>query len=83
MASHRHALWWLAAISFMESSFFPIPPDIMLIPMILARPNRELVRVTSEQPEARPVWIVIHADLKHAPAVRVVADMLVTALGAM
>jgi membrane protein YqaA with SNARE-associated domain len=40
MASHRHALWWLAAISFMESSFFPIPPDIMLIPMILARPNR-------------------------------------------
>lgn len=39
-ASHRHALWWLAAISFIESSFFPIPPDIMLIPMVLAAPTR-------------------------------------------
>lgn len=39
-ASHRHALAWLAAISFIESSFFPIPPDIMLIPMVLAAPTR-------------------------------------------
>lgn len=39
-ASHRHALWWLAVISFIESSIFPIPPDVMLIPMILAAPNR-------------------------------------------
>ncbi|HTH17282.1 MAG TPA: YqaA family protein [Magnetospirillum sp.] len=39
-ASHRHALVWLAAISFVESSFFPIPPDIMLIPMVLAAPTR-------------------------------------------
>lgn len=40
MARHRHAIWWLAAVSFVESSFFPIPPDIMLIPMILAQPRR-------------------------------------------
>jgi len=40
MAGHRHAIWYLAAISFVESSFFPIPPDIMLIPMILAQPRR-------------------------------------------
>lgn len=36
LAAHRHAVWWLAAISFIESSIFPIPPDVMLIPMIMA-----------------------------------------------
>lgn len=40
MADHRHALWVLAAVSFIESSFFPIPPDVLMIPMILARPSR-------------------------------------------
>lgn len=39
-AAHEKAPWWLAAISFMESSFFPIPPDVMLAPMCLARPER-------------------------------------------
>lgn len=41
-AAHRHAIWWLAAVSFIESSFFPIPPDVMLIPMVLAAPTRWL-----------------------------------------
>jgi membrane protein YqaA with SNARE-associated domain len=36
LAGHRHALWWLAIVSFIESSVFPIPPDVMLIPMVLA-----------------------------------------------
>ena len=36
-ARHRYAAWYLAAISFAESSFFPIPPDVMLAPMVLAR----------------------------------------------
>jgi membrane protein YqaA with SNARE-associated domain len=40
LAGHRHALWWLAAVSFIESSVFPIPPDVMLIPMVLATPKR-------------------------------------------
>ncbi|WP_120499828.1 YqaA family protein [Roseovarius sp. EL26] len=40
MADHPRALWVLAGVSFVESSFFPIPPDILMIPMILARPNR-------------------------------------------
>lgn len=31
---------WLAIIAFAESSFFPIPPDVLLVPMSLARPNR-------------------------------------------
>ncbi|MBB3994590.1 membrane protein YqaA with SNARE-associated domain [Sulfitobacter undariae] len=40
LAEHRHALWVLALVSFLESSMFPIPPDIIMIPMIIARPNR-------------------------------------------
>lgn len=39
-AVHRHASWYLGALSFAESSFFPIPPDVMLAPMSLARPRR-------------------------------------------
>lgn len=37
MAHHRHALRSLAIVSFAESSFFPIPPDVMMVPMVLAR----------------------------------------------
>ncbi len=40
MANHPHALWVLAFVSFIESSVFPIPPDVLMIPMILARPSR-------------------------------------------
>jgi membrane protein YqaA with SNARE-associated domain len=40
MAEHRHALWVLAFIAFIESSVFPIPPDVLMIPMILAAPHR-------------------------------------------
>lgn len=40
MADHPHALWVLACVSFIESSFFPIPPDVLMIPMIIARPSR-------------------------------------------
>lgn len=39
-AAHEKAPHWLAAISFIESSFFPIPPDVMLAPMCLAKPER-------------------------------------------
>ena len=37
LAHHRHAVRSMAVISFAESSVFPIPPDVMLVPMILAR----------------------------------------------
>jgi membrane protein YqaA with SNARE-associated domain len=37
---HRHAEWYLSAMSFAESSFFPIPVDVMLAPMVLARRER-------------------------------------------
>jgi len=36
LSRHRRAGWALAFVSFIESSFFPIPPDVMLIPMVLA-----------------------------------------------
>lgn len=40
LAAGRHAPVALAAVSFAESSFFPIPPDVMLIPMVIARRAR-------------------------------------------
>ncbi|WP_312139237.1 YqaA family protein [Brevundimonas sp. BH3] len=40
LARHRHATRSLAVVSFAESSFFPIPPDVMLAPMVLAKPDR-------------------------------------------
>lgn len=39
-SAHRRAPAYLAALSFTESSFFPIPPDVMLAPMCLAKPTR-------------------------------------------
>ena len=40
-AAHKpHALWIMAEVAFAESSFFPVPPDVMLIPMSLAKPQR-------------------------------------------
>jgi len=43
-SAHRHAIWILALVSFAESSFFLVPPDVLLIPMVLA---------------ARPQWFRI------------------------
>ena len=40
LSAHPRAPAALGAVSFAESSFFPIPPDAMLIPMCLARPDR-------------------------------------------
>lgn len=39
-ADKPYALWMMAMVSFAESSFFPVPPDVMLIPMSLARPSK-------------------------------------------
>jgi membrane protein YqaA with SNARE-associated domain len=43
LAASRHAPTALAIISFAESSFFPVPPDVMLAPMVLARPQKAFV----------------------------------------
>lgn len=37
-SKHQHAPYYLAGVSFAESSFFPIPPDVMLVPMVLGKP---------------------------------------------
>lgn len=42
LSAHPRAPTWLGVVSFAESSFFPIPPDAMLVPMCLARPQRAL-----------------------------------------
>nr|WP_321509179.1 YqaA family protein [uncultured Celeribacter sp.] len=39
LAESPHALWALALVAFVESSVFPIPPDILMIPLIVARPR--------------------------------------------
>jgi len=41
-ARHQHAVWYLSGLSFAESSFFPVPPDVMLAPMSMAQPGRAL-----------------------------------------
>ena len=40
LAAHRHAAIWLFVIGFVESSIFPVPPDVLLIPMVLAARDR-------------------------------------------
>jgi membrane protein YqaA with SNARE-associated domain len=40
LSASPRAPWWLALIAFLEASCFPIPPDVLLIPMVLARPRR-------------------------------------------
>ena len=39
LASHRSSKYYLALVSFVESSFFPIPPDVMVIPMVISKKN--------------------------------------------
>jgi membrane protein YqaA with SNARE-associated domain len=43
LAEHPRALWALAFVAFIESSVFPIPPDLLMIPMIVAAPRRAFV----------------------------------------
>ena len=39
LAAHKSSKYYLAIVSFIESSFFPIPPDVMVIPMVIAKKN--------------------------------------------
>jgi membrane protein YqaA with SNARE-associated domain len=43
LAASRHAMAALILIAFAESSFFPLPPDLLLIPMVIAQPRRAFV----------------------------------------
>ena len=44
LASHKSSKYYLAIISFVESSFFPIPPDVMVIPMVISKKN-EFIKI--------------------------------------
>ena len=39
LAAHKNSKYYLAVVSFIESSFFPIPPDVMVIPMVISKKN--------------------------------------------
>lgn len=39
LAAHKSSKYYLAIVSFIESSFFPIPPDVMIVPMVIAKKN--------------------------------------------
>ena len=39
LAAHKSSKYYLAVVSFVESSFFPIPPDVMMVPMVIAKKN--------------------------------------------
>ncbi len=40
LAAHKSSEYYLALVSFIESSFFPIPPDVMIVPMVLAKKDK-------------------------------------------
>jgi len=52
---------------------------VALLPSVMAERSATLIRVADEQPDPRPVWLVIHTDLRNAPAVRAVVDLLIEA----
>lgn len=64
LAKHPRAPWWLGGVSAAESSFFPIPPDVMLIPMVLEQPRAwlRLATVTTLSSVAGGVfgWLIGH-----------------------
>lgn len=54
---------------------------IALLPVAMGERSAALIRAAKDQPPPRPVWLVIHTDLKDAPAVRAVADVVIKAIG--
>ena len=61
LGASRHAVWALAFVAFIESSVFPIPPDVLLIPMILAAQkavvSRGLELTMYASPWTPPKWM--------------------------
>lgn len=44
LAAHKSSKFFLGIVSFVESSFFPIPPDVMIIPMVFAK-KKEFIKI--------------------------------------
>ena len=49
LAAHKSSKYYLALVSFVESSFFPIPPDVMVIPMVISKKMISLKFFSSQQ----------------------------------
>ena len=44
-AAHKSSKYYLALVSFIESSFFPIPPDVMIIPMVISKKKKDFIKI--------------------------------------
>ena len=44
LASHKSSKYYLAVVAFVESSFFPIPPDVMVIPMVISK-KKDFIKI--------------------------------------
>ena len=47
LAAHKSSKYYLAIVSFVESSFFPIPPDVMVIPMVISKKDDFFKRIVT------------------------------------
>ena len=45
LAAHKSSKYYLALVSFIESSFFPIPPDVMVIPMVISKKKKDFIKI--------------------------------------
>ena len=78
LAESPRATWALAGIAFAESSFFPLPPDLILIPMAIARPRKAwtyaaVCTVASVTPVAFTVPAVLPTCTTRSPAANTAA----------
>ena len=78
LAARRDAVWALAIVSFVESSFFPIPPDLLLIPMVLAQRARAwlLAGVCTLSSVAGGLFGSLRWDTPSGPSIVVAALLL-------
>ena len=56
LAAHKSSKYYLAIVSFVESSFFPIPPDVMVIPMVISKKNDFIKIISFNLEEERQVF---------------------------
>ena len=63
LAGHKSSKFYLGLISFAESSFFPVPPDIMIIPMVIVKKN-DYLKILNNEKRGRMAELVDAQDSK-------------------
>ena len=64
LAAHKSSKYYLAIVSFIESSFFPIPPDVMVIPMVISKKN-EFIKISGLTiPKTTSIAVTIERKIK-------------------